>query len=110
MKYRDTIFSEPRTHRFTREEYYAMGDIGLFADQRVELIEGEIVEMSPHNKFHAGSVGATAEMFTKAAPPGLVVRCQLPLDLGLSSEPEPDISSELNQLPSYAAAWKCATE
>lgn len=69
-----------------------MGDAGLFDDRRVELMDGEIIEMSPQKSPHAGVTGRMTEMFIKRVPEGLVVRCHLPLDLGMRTEPEPDIS------------------
>ncbi len=64
-----------RRHRFTAEEYHRMGEAGLFGeDDRVELIEGEIIEMTPIGSRHAGTVK------------------RLPLRLGRRSEPQPDIA------------------
>jgi Uma2 family endonuclease len=81
----------PQSHRFTREEYYQMADAGVFQDQRVELIEGEIIDMSPQKDFHAGVMLLVLVAFQKALPE-LIIRPQLPLHLGAKSEPEPDIS------------------
>lgn len=70
-----------------------MDDAGLFVDRRVELIDGEIVMMSPQKSPHAGLAGKLTERFTKLVPAGLVVRRQLPLDLGVRFESEPDIGA-----------------
>jgi Uma2 family endonuclease len=86
------VLQEPQTRRYTRKEYYAMADIGLFANQRVELIEGEIVVMSPQNPPHGGRIRRLSNLFIRLVPSGFSVGVQLPLDLGLRSEPEPDIS------------------
>jgi Uma2 family endonuclease len=55
-----TPWRTPEPRRFTREEYYRMYDAGLFRDERVELLDGEIIAMSPQK--HAARVdhGATA--------------------------------------------------
>jgi hypothetical protein len=45
--------TEPRVRRWTRDEYYRMGRIGLFENQRVELIGGEVIQMSPQASPHA---------------------------------------------------------
>jgi len=37
----------PRTWKWTTEQYYKLGELGFFRDKRVELIHGEIVDMSP---------------------------------------------------------------
>ena len=88
----DVAEHPPRPYRFTRKDYYAMGDAGLFENQRVELIDGEILLMSPQKGPHAASAGRLTEMFVKQAPDGIIVRCQLPLKLGGRTEPEPDIA------------------
>ncbi len=47
--------AEPRPYRFTVEEYHRMGETGIFGeDDRVELLEGEIVSMSPIDDPHVG--------------------------------------------------------
>lgn len=47
----------PRTHRLTVDEYYRMAEVGLLAwDARVELIEGEIIDMAPIGSRHAMTV------------------------------------------------------
>jgi Uma2 family endonuclease len=84
--------AEPRTRRWTRAEYYKMADMGLFEGQRVELIDGEIIEMSPQKGPHAQSIGLTSDELRAAFGRGHWVREQLPLALGLSSDPEPDVS------------------
>ncbi len=49
--------SEPTTRRFTVEEYYRMAEAGILGeDDRVELLDGEIVQMSPIGSRHAGTV------------------------------------------------------
>ena len=41
----DPTISRPRPYRWTREEYFQMIDLGWFQDRRVELIDGEVIEM-----------------------------------------------------------------
>ncbi|MFB6272847.1 MAG: Uma2 family endonuclease, partial [Salinibacter sp.] len=49
--------TDVKRHRFTVEEYHQMGRAGIFhEDDRVELIDGEIVEMSPIGSRHAACV------------------------------------------------------
>jgi Uma2 family endonuclease len=84
--------AEPKIHRFTREEYYKMADAGLFQNQRVELIDGEIVEMSPQNTQHSVALGLTEVALRKLFGIEYWLRIQLPLDRGDLSEPEPDIA------------------
>jgi Uma2 family endonuclease len=82
----------PTTHRWTCEEYYAMGDAGLFKDRRVQLIDGEIIDMPPQKDFHAAAVSLAFDAARRIMSGKYWVRCQLPLHLGDASEPEPDVS------------------
>jgi Uma2 family endonuclease len=85
-------FAEPRQRPFTRAEYDRMGELGWFHGQRTELIEGEVVVLSPQKWPHASTTDRVAEVLRKAFGPGFWVRAQLPVNLGTFSEPEPDVS------------------
>ena len=79
--------------RWTREEYYKMAEQGIIApDERVELIEGEIISMSPQKSRHAATIFVTAKVLSPIFAPHNHVRIQGPLALGPTSEPEPDIA------------------
>ena len=81
---------EPRPMRWTKEQYHRMGDAGLFQDKRVELIEGEIIEMAPMNAPHWTAVGLVGDALRHVFSSGYVVADQLPVSLINESEPEPD--------------------
>src|SRR5436190_16128803 len=83
---------QPRTRRFTREEYHQMADMGFFQGQRVELIGGEIVEMAAQKDQHAFSVRLTAHALRPIFEPANTVMQQAPLRLPDDSEPEPDVA------------------
>ena len=84
--------SPPRAFRFTRAQYELMGESGVLAERpRVELIFGEIVEMSPQNALHGYAIARLTDILTAAVARKMAVRVQLPLALGLHSEPEPDL-------------------
>lgn len=72
------------------DAYHRMIDGGVFASERVELVEGVIVAMSPHSSEHARVVSALQKVF-RALGDEWAVRCQLPLTLA-RSEPEPDLA------------------
>jgi len=75
------------------DEYERMGEAGIFPpDARLELIEGEIFEMSPIGSPHAACVDALALLFTETARRRFLVRVQSPVRLNDLSEPQPDIS------------------
>ena len=83
----------PRRHRVTVDEYHHMAEVGLLArDARVELIEGEIVEMPPIGSRHAAVVDRLNETLGRAVGPRAIVRCQNPIQLGGASEPQPDLA------------------
>jgi Uma2 family endonuclease len=82
----------PRRHRITVEHFYRMAEAGLFAeDERVELIEGEIIDVPPMGHSHAGVVGYLVELLMSSLDSRAIIRSQLPLRLGQLSEPLPDI-------------------
>ena len=82
----------PTAHRFTRDEYYRMGEVGLFTNERVELLDGEIITMSPHNPPHAGITSRLASTLIQLLGSNFSVRVQAPIVLNDWSEPEPDIA------------------
>ena len=80
-------------HRITVDEYYRMAEVGLLAaDARVELIEGEILDMPPIGSRHAGVVSLLDRLLSRAAGDEAIVRVQLPLRLTNASEPQPDLA------------------
>ncbi len=81
----------PVVHRFTREEYHRMGEAGLFFDERVELLKGEIITMAPQNPPHASVVTRMTETFIRLLGNQVTIRAQLPIILDDLSEPEPDM-------------------
>ena len=83
---------EPRPRRWSREEYYRLGELGLFHGQRAELIEGEIMVLSPQDPSHSYFADHVAEVLRESGWQGVWVRMQLPVNLGPYSEPEPDVS------------------
>ena len=78
---------------FTAEEYHRMVTAGILAeDDRVELIEGEIVRMSPIGSPHAACVDRLNALFTRRLARRATVRVQSPIALDGRSEPQPDVT------------------
>jgi Uma2 family endonuclease len=94
----------PRVHRFTRDEYYRMAEAGLFRDERVELLDGEIITMSPQNTPHASTVYRLAHRLEQLIGNATCIRCQLPVVLDDWNEPEPDIAVCAPDLDDYSQA------
>ncbi len=80
-------------HRWTRHAYDRMILNGIFhPEARLELLNGEIIDMSPQGSFHSTSVILATEMLRSSFSKGYVTRVQMPLALAPDSEPEPDIA------------------
>lgn len=81
-------------HRFTLEDYYRMGEVGIFSeDDRVELIEGAIVDMAPIGDRHAGTVDRINHVLSSRLGGRAIVRVQNPISLpGQQSDLLPDVS------------------
>ncbi len=79
-------------HRVTVDEYYRMAEVGVLApDARVELIDGEIIDMAPQKSRHASAVNRLAARLFAAVGAQAYLTNQTPLRLSDRSEPEPDL-------------------
>jgi Uma2 family endonuclease len=77
---------------FTVDEYYRMAEAGIFTeDDRVELIDGEIIEMSAIGVRHMGCVNRATALFIEALGRRVVVSPQNPILLSIWTEPQPDL-------------------
>jgi Uma2 family endonuclease len=77
---------------FTVEEYHRMAEAGILgADERVELIEGEIVQMAPIGPRHVGCVINATRLFITRLGDRAVVSPQNPVVIRPRSEPQPDL-------------------
>lgn len=87
------ILNDPYWLRqFSVEEYHKMINSGVFSsNNRVELLEGWIVNKMPQNPPHASSVTRTASRIGRFCPDNWTLRVQMPITLS-DSEPEPDIT------------------
>lgn len=83
----------PARHRLSVDAFHRMGEAGILgAADRVELIDGEIIDMSPIGALHAAIVARLASYFSQRLGGAAVVWCQNPLRLDDTSETEPDIA------------------
>ena len=79
--------------KFTVKEYNQMIEAGIFAkDNRVELLRGEIVEMSAIGRRHAACVNRLTELFILRLAQAVIVGVQNSVELEDNSEPQPDIA------------------
>jgi Uma2 family endonuclease len=82
----------PRRHSLTVEDYHRMAEVGILGpDDRVELIEGEIIDMPPIGELHAGTVTQLHYVLQHAVGDRAIVFEQNPAILGRYSAPQPDL-------------------
>lgn len=82
-----------RTRLFTVEEFHKMGEAGILTeDDRVELIQGEIIPMTPIGPRQAACVNTLARLFIQRVPPGVIVHIQNPISLDQHTEVYPDVA------------------
>ncbi len=85
--------SAVQTKRWTRQEYDRMAELGLFSPgDRVQLIDGDILTMTPQNSPHAAAIGLVEAALRQILGPAHWIRIQLPLIIDPDSEPEPDVA------------------
>jgi Uma2 family endonuclease len=98
-------------HLFTVEEWHHMGKTGLFGeDARVELLDGEVIEMAPIGSQHAGCVKYLARALILAAGDRAVVAVQDPVVLDSRSEPQPDVAVLAPRADGYRDAHPVPSE
>jgi Uma2 family endonuclease len=79
--------------RFSVHEYHRMAEVGILSeDDHVELIAGEILEMSPIGSRHAACVGRLNRLLNRLVELDAIVRVQDPIRVDGYSEPEPDVA------------------
>ena len=86
------VIDRPR-HLFSVDDYHRMTAAGILSEHdRVELIEGEIIEMSPIGDAHLSAVNRFNHQLSRRLAPDLLVSVQNPLRLGPHNEPQPDLA------------------
>ena len=98
-------------HRLTVHDYHRLAESGILGRKdRVELIAGEVLDMSPIGSLHAALVRALARWLADSAGPRGIVAVQDPVHLDDSSEPQPDIALLRPQPDYYAEAHPGAVD
>ena len=85
-----TPITTPTTARWTRDDYYRLLDAGILTGRRVQLLDGEIIEMPAMKAPHARALIAARTVLLTRRPDGGELAQQTPTSLGLASDPEPD--------------------
>ncbi len=79
--------------KFTVGQYHQMIESGILTDRdRVELLQGEIIEMSPIGMQHAACVDRLNELLIRELGARAIVRVQNPIQLSTRTEPQPDFA------------------
>lgn len=79
--------------KFTVDQYHKMAESGILTeDDRVELIRGDIVEMSPIGTRHAACVRRLNKLFSRKLGDRVIIGIQDPVELDDTSEPQPDVA------------------
>ncbi len=95
-------FSAPHPRRWTKAEYYKMWELGWFEDQRIELIDGEVMQMANLGPAHVVTTDKVARVLETVFPiDDFWVRRQSALNLGLDVEPQPDVAVADGPMSSY---------
>lgn len=97
------VLQYPQRHPVSAQEYLRMAEGSVFApDARLELIEGEIVEMAPIGSRHAGAVKILNRLLSRLAAERAIVSVQDPLVIGERSVPQPDLALLKPRADSYS--------
>lgn len=95
----------PVLHRFTVDDYYRMAEVGVLKrDDRVELLDGQVVEMSPIGNRHSVCVALLTKFFSAQVADHAEVWIQNPVQLDEFNEPEPDVALVRAPLDRYLRA------
>jgi Uma2 family endonuclease len=90
---------------FTVKQYHEMARSGILSeDDRVELLAGEIVEMSPIGSRHAACVKRLTKILDSQIGDAAILGVQDPIHLGPRSEPQPDLALLKPRADFYAQA------
>lgn len=99
------------TYAFSVEDYHRMAETGVLkATDKVELIEGQIIPISPIKSPHTACVERLGDLLRKKKAANQFVRSQNPITLGTHSEPEPDLALVVHKDDFYEEAHPVPSE
>lgn len=100
--------THPQVHVWTRHEYHRMAELGFFEGRRVELIEGQVIDMAAMKSPHAVAVDLVDEALQVVFGAGYYIRQQKPFVISDISEPEPDVAVVRGTIRDYVKAHPTA--
>jgi Uma2 family endonuclease len=99
------MYAPVERRTWTVRDYYRMAETGILSpDERVELLNGEVVRMTPVGSRHAAAVSRLQDWLQRRLPEGMQLRVQQPVRLSERSEPEPDLAVVRARDDFYAGA------
>jgi Uma2 family endonuclease len=107
------VLEEPRVvrHRLSVDDYARMTEAGVLAhDARVELIDGEVIEIAPIGSRHYAAVSKLDRWLQRAVQDQSIVVTQAPIRLSTHSEPEPDVVLLKPRVDFYEGALPTGTD
>ena len=101
----------PQKHRFNVSDWHQLGENNFFLPEaRMELIEGEIIDMVPIGSSHGGCVKWLTQFFVTQLVGSAIVSVQDPVQLGNFSEPQPDLMILRPELHFYSKRHPTPTD
>ncbi len=101
----------PARHRLNVDAYYKMAEAGILAKtDRVELIDGDIIDMVPIGSGHSGHTNWLITAFARAASGDVLLTVQTPLRLDAYNEPQPDVMLLRPRADHYKARHPAAAD
>jgi len=86
------LWQSERLRPLRRAEYDRLVELGYFEDEKIELLNGLLVAVSPPGVGHSHAIRRLTELFMRGVGDRAAVQCQLPIGASDDSEPQPDIS------------------
>jgi len=84
--------TEARVRPLRRAEFDQLIALGLFARERVELVNGELIDRGPQGGSHASTITRLVRLLVPRLSRNVEARIQMPFAAGPASEPEPDLA------------------
>jgi Uma2 family endonuclease len=101
----------PSRHKLSADDYHRMGQAGILGENnRVELVEGELIDMAPIGSLHASVVSTLSMFFARQVGDLAIVSTQNPVSLPPDSEPQPDLVLLKPRVDRYRSALPVAAD
>jgi Uma2 family endonuclease len=97
----EATICDPKPLIWTTELFMRAAEAGAFDEKRVELVEGEVLEKTPASPRHTTSLLKVAEALRASLGAGQLIRCQAPVSILETSQPEPDVAVVSGEIDDY---------